>query len=71
MADKSHVKGLALETAVKFIQQTILETDPAMKGTKFSIETRKIVSIAGVRHELDVFIKTHPDSRFESSWVFE
>jgi hypothetical protein len=71
MPPKSHEKGRSLENAVRFIQQTILESDPILKGTKFSIETNKIVVIAGVRNELDVYIKTLAGSHYESSWVFE
>lgn len=71
MPNENAQKGHALETAVKFIQETILESDPNLKGAKFSIETNKIVTVAGVRHELDVFVKTLPGSAYESACIFE
>lgn len=62
-------KGRALERAVRFIQETILKSDPKLSGIEFSIETNKILK--GVRHEIDVLVKTLPNSRYEASWVFE
>jgi len=71
MASASVQKGHDLERAVKFIQETILASDPELKGTKFSIEGNKIVTVSGVRHEIDVWVKTLPGSRYESTWIFE
>jgi len=42
-----------------------------LAGVKFSIEFNKIVTTAGVRHEIDVLVKTLPDSPYESVWIFE
>jgi len=60
-----------LERAVQFIQQTILQSDPHLEGVKFSIEANKIVVVSGVRHEIDVLVKTLPDSPYESTSIFE
>ena len=69
-ANHNKEKGRALETAVKFIQGTLLKSDPKLKGVRFSIETNKLVFISGVRHEIDVLVKTLPGSSYESTCVF-
>jgi hypothetical protein len=71
MTTKGKKKGRELEEAVRFIQESILKTNPNLVGTKFSIEMDKIVKVLGVRHEIDVYVKTLPDSRFEATWIFE
>lgn len=64
-------KGRSLERAVQFVQQTILQSDPHLQGVKFSIEANKIVVVSGVRHEIDVLVKTLPNSPYESTPIFE
>jgi hypothetical protein len=71
MAAKQKHDGASLERAVEFIQKAILKNDPKLKGIEYNIESKKICTIAGVRHELDVFVKTCPGSPYESSWIFE
>src|SRR3989442_16023228 len=62
-------KGRALERAVRFIQETILKSNPKMSGIEFSIETNK--TLTGVHHEIDVLVKTLPNSLCEATWIFE
>jgi hypothetical protein len=64
-------KGKALERAVKFIQQTILNSNPSIRGVRFSIESNQIIVVGGVRHEIDVLVKTLPGSAYEAIWIFE
>ncbi len=71
MANQNTDKGRALEKAVRFIQETILSSDPKIKGTEFIIETNKRDNSSGVLHEIDVLVKTHPNSDYEATWVFE
>jgi len=71
MPNPNAEKGHALEQSVKIIQESILESDPKLKGVEFSIETNKIVVKEGVRHEIDVLVKTLPGSRYESINIFE
>src|SRR5258708_36340170 len=71
MPNKNKAKGTALEKAVRLIQETILKSDPKFAGTQFTIEHNKIERIAGVRHEIDVLVKTLPGSQYESKWIFE
>ena len=63
--------GRALERAVTFIQETILKHDPKLKVSDFVIEPDKIVTIAKVRHEIDVYVKTLPNSPYEAISIFE
>jgi hypothetical protein len=71
MSNKNKEKGNALEKAVKLIQETILKSDPKFAGTEFTIETNVVKIISGVRHEMDVLVKTHPSSQYEATWIFE
>ena len=71
MSTESHRKSRSLETAVRFIQEIILESDPKLKGIGFTIETNKIETVSGVRHEIDVLVRTVPGSVYESTCIFE
>jgi hypothetical protein len=71
MSAKNNQKGKVLERAVKLIQEAVLKSDPKLKGISFSIETNKTIKVADVRHEIDVFVKTLPNSSYESTWIFE
>lgn len=71
MTQKGIKKGRSLETAINRIQDAILRSDPRLAGSKFSIEPNKIVTVLGVRHEFDLYIRTLPDSSYESIFVFE
>jgi hypothetical protein len=70
--EKSNIdKGRALEQAVKFITETILSSTPELKGTSCSIETKVRDNSSGVLHEIDVLVKTHLNSDYEATWIFE
>jgi hypothetical protein len=69
--NKNKDKGDVLERAVELIQRAILSADPGVAGNKFSIEVNKIETVAGVRHELDVYVKTQTGSAYESVFIFE
>lgn len=71
MSSRTSQKGRGLERAVRFIQETLLKSDPKLKGIEFTIEANKIAHISGVRHEIDLFVQTLPGSQFESAWIFE
>jgi hypothetical protein len=43
MSAKNVKKGRQLERAVKFIQEAILDSAPQLEGSKFSIETNKVI----------------------------
>jgi Restriction endonuclease len=71
MSNNNKEKGNALERVVRLVQKTILEQDPKFAGVKFSIEMNQILKVNDVRHEVDVLVKTHPDSQFEALWIYE
>jgi hypothetical protein len=71
MTNKNAQKGRVLEKAVTLIQRTILQCDPKLKGAEFSIECNKTVCVAGVRHEIDIWVKTLPGSPYEAAYIFE
>jgi hypothetical protein len=71
MATEHIKKGRALEQAVKFIQETVLNSSPEFKGTKFSVDTNVRDNSSGVLHEIDVLVKAHADTDYEAKWIFE
>jgi hypothetical protein len=64
-------KGRSLERAVRFIQETILNKKPEFKGAEFTVETNKIVKESDVHHEIDVFVTVHPNTPYQSVYIFE
>lgn len=64
-------KGHALEIAVHAIETVILASSPSLRGQPFQIERRKTLTVAGVRHEIDVFAKVGVANGYESIFVFE
>ena len=71
MSIKHTEKGRALEQAVKFIQEVILESSPEMVGKNFTIETNVRQNFSGVTHEIDVLVRTNRKSDYEAIWIFE
>lgn len=64
-------KGTDLEEAVELIRKSILRFDPKFKGARFTVERRKIINVSGARHEVDVFVQTHPDSDLAATFIYE
>jgi Restriction endonuclease len=64
-------KGNALERAVQSIEHTILRTSPALKEKTFLIESKKIICVGGVHHEIDVFVTIDPAPGYQSVSIFE
>lgn len=71
MSTKHIDKGRALEQAVKFIQEAILESSPEVAGKNFTIETNVREKFSGVTHEIDVLVRTNLKSDYEATWLFE
>jgi hypothetical protein len=63
--------GTALEEAVEIIRTSILESDPRFKGTRFTVERRRILNVNGARHEIDVFVQTLPGSDLAATFIYE
>jgi hypothetical protein len=64
-------KGLALEGAVHAIEAVILQTSPSLREQPFRIETRKVINVGGVHHEIDVFVTVGIANGYESIFIFE
>lgn len=53
------------------IQRVLLENDPTLRGGQFTIELNKRITLNGTRHEVDVYVVTHPGTAYESIVLFE
>ncbi|HEU0048898.1 MAG TPA: restriction endonuclease [Nitrososphaera sp.] len=71
MHSTSTKKGAALEAAVRRIIETCLESDPKTKGLEFTVETNVRDMSSGVLHEIDLLVKTRPDSEHEATFLYE
>jgi hypothetical protein len=64
-------KGEALEAAVRAIESVILKESPALREDTFVIESRKVLLVEGVRHELDLFVTVDHGQGYKAVFVFE
>jgi hypothetical protein len=67
----AYEKGRGLEGAVLSIESTILQASPGLAKSSFRIETRKIVTVSGVRHEFDLWVEVDPAPGYAALFVFE
>jgi hypothetical protein len=63
--------GNALESAVAAIEHHILNTSPSLREKTFLIESKKILLVDGVHHEIDVFVTIDLGEGYESVFIFE
>jgi hypothetical protein len=66
-----HEKGNALEQAVESIERYILNHSPSLKEKPFLIESKKIINVNGVRHEIDIFVTIDHGDGYRSIFIFE
>jgi hypothetical protein len=64
-------KGNALETAVAAIERSILSVLPLASDKTFTVESKKIVSVGGVHHEIDIFVTIDLGRGYKSIFIFE
>ena len=64
-------KGNALETAVRAIETVILESSPALRENTFKIESKKHITVDGVRHEIDVYVEVDLGKGYKATFIFE
>jgi hypothetical protein len=64
-------KGDSLEAAVSTIETHILSTTPALREKTFLIESKKIIDVGGVHHEIDIFVTIDLDNGYKSIFIFE
>jgi hypothetical protein len=64
-------KGNSLEHAVRAIETAILDVSPTLNRNKFLIDSKRIVSIAGVHHEIDIWVEVDIGNDYKSIFIFE
>lgn len=65
------LKGEQLETAVKGIEEAILRHSPGLRENTFLIESKKVIVVEGVRHEIDVWVEIDVAKGYRSVFIFE
>lgn len=67
----SRQKGDDLENAVRAIEDTILCAAPDYATGTFKIQGKRIFNVAGVRHEVDIFVTASLPAGYEATFIFE
>jgi len=71
MAPTPQQKGDQLENAVRGIENLLLSLSPSLTQETYKIESKKIISVGEVRHEIDVFVSVDLGSDYKSVFIFE
>lgn len=64
-------KGNQLEDAVKAIETVILKESSKFSEDSIKIHGKKILSVNGVKHEIDVYVEVSHAPGYESIFIFE
>jgi len=64
-------KGDALESAIQTLEQAILQQSPSYSEDAFRFEAKKIITVAGVRHEIDIWVNVNHGNYYEAIFIFE
>ena len=64
-------KGDALEAAVLAIEELILRTSPNVKEKTYLIESKKLINVGGVHHEIDLFVTFELGPGYNPLYIFE
>ena len=64
-------KGNALEDAVRAIETAIIRSFPGYSEGAFRIEGKKIVTVNGVRHEIDINVTASLGPGYGATFIFE
>jgi Restriction endonuclease len=67
----SQQKGDALEAAVEAIEGLILRSSPNVKDKSYLIESKKIITVDGVHHEIDLFVTFDLGPGYTAVYIFE
>jgi restriction endonuclease len=65
------LKGTALEIAVHAIENMILRESPSYNEKTFSFDLKKIVTVAGVRHEIDIWVSVDLGNGYTALFISE
>jgi hypothetical protein len=64
-------KGKSLERAVRSVEAAILQAAPGYSEKTFTIESKKIVIVKGVRHEIHVWVGIDLGKGYRALFIFE
>lgn len=64
-------KGNALEKAVEAIERAIVGVLPFASDKTLIMESKKIVNVGGVHHEIDIFVTIDLGAAYKSVFIFE
>ena len=64
-------KGDVLEAAVAAIERHILATSPALRDRTFVIESKKVINVGDVHHEIDIFVTIDLGRGYQPIYIFE
>ncbi|MCZ6581111.1 MAG: restriction endonuclease, partial [Nitrospirae bacterium] len=64
-------KGDRLEAAVKAIESAIINSDHCAREGSYAIESKKLIVVNGVRHEIDLFVTATLARGYVSVFIFE
>lgn len=67
----SQQKGDALEAVVLAIEELILRSSPNVKEKTYLIESKKIINVGGVHHEIDLFVTFELGPGYKPVFIFE
>lgn len=64
-------KGRALESSVRAIETVILHASPSLAKKTFCISSNRVVTVDGVRHEIDVHVEVAIAPGYDAVFLFE
>ena len=64
-------KGNALEAAVLAVEELILRASPTVKEKAYRIESKKLINVGGVHHEIDLFVTFELGPGYNPVYIFE
>lgn len=67
----SNAKGAALERAVHAIEEMVIRENPALAKAPFVLESNALLSVNGVRHEIDLLVRINGGTLYETMHLFE
>ena len=64
-------KGNILEQAVHAIESVIIANSPGASKDTFEIQGKKIITVGGVHHEIDIYVTLKHAAGYESVFIFD
>src|ERR1700722_3541979 len=64
-------KGTDLERAIAIIENAILKSVPTLSDKSYKIFSQKIITVDGVKHEIDIWVEFEIGGGYKSTFIFE